>query len=123
MKRVLIKVITIITSLSFIFPYMTWAFEPGAYSISLAKPLSVVYEGKSVDLPAKLGSVEKAFQGQNKLIIHIQDLHCNYEVQKNIAGMIHLLAKEHGLKLVGEEGAFGTEDIDPIRSFPIAEIR
>ncbi|NTV52164.1 MAG: hypothetical protein HGA76_04010, partial [Candidatus Firestonebacteria bacterium] len=85
--------------------------------------MSVVYEGKSVDLPAQLGSVEKAFQGQNKLIIHIQDLHCNYEVQKNIAGMIHLLAKEHGLKLVGEEGAFGTEDIDPIRSFPIAEIR
>jgi len=109
---------------TFIFPYLTWAFEPDAYhSLTPANSLSIQFRGKSIVFPAKLGVIEKAFQGQNKLIIHIQDLHCNEEVQKNIAGMVHLLAKDHGLKLVGQEGAFHTLDISPIRRFPIPEIR
>ncbi|NTU49948.1 MAG: radical SAM protein, partial [Desulfobulbaceae bacterium] len=122
MKRRFLKSIAILTTLTFVFPYLTWAFEPGAYPIA-ARLLSIQYQGKPIELPANLGTIEKVFQGQNKTIIHIQDLHCNHEVQKNIAQIIHRLAKDHGLKLVGEEGAFFSPDISPLRSFPIPEIR
>lgn len=123
MKRVWLKAITLLIALTFIFPYFTWAFEPSTYPIPSGKVSGIQLQGKPVYLPDQLGTIEKASLGSNKIIIHVQDLHCNYEVQKNIAGMIHFFAKEHGLKLVGEEGAFHAVDVNDIRSFPVPEIR
>ncbi len=70
-----------------------------------------------------MGAINQGFQGNGKIVVHIQDLHCNYEVQKNIANIIQHLVKKHGLKLVGEEGAFHTVDTSPISAFPIRKVR
>jgi len=83
----------------------------------------VEYLGKTLAIPKKMGTISKVFQGNQKAVVCIQDLHCNYEVQKNIARIIHHLAKKHGLKLVGEEGAFHTVDTSKIRTFPVKKIR
>ncbi|MCK5242555.1 hypothetical protein KAR34_08895, partial [bacterium] len=74
-------------------------------------------------IPEKIGAINRGFQGNGKTVVCIQDLHCNYEVQKNIAGIIQHLVKKHGLKLVGEEGAFHTVDTSPISAFPIRKVR
>ncbi len=42
-----------------------------------------------------------------KLVINIQDLHCNPEVQRNISAVLSVLDKKFGLKNVYVEGGYG----------------
>ncbi|MBI3292314.1 MAG: hypothetical protein HYZ73_05845, partial [Elusimicrobia bacterium] len=53
------------------------------------------------------------------LIVHIQDLHGHWEVQRNIAKVIEALQRQrdHSL-LVGMEGAAGQSLLDFYRAFP-----
>ncbi|MCK5242100.1 hypothetical protein KAR34_06600 [bacterium] len=115
-----IKIIAVVIILTFLFPYITWAFQPGNFQINLR---AIIFNQQSVIIPKKIGSVNHAHQGDERLVVHIQDLHCNYEVQKNIANLIHLLAEKHGLRLVSIEGASLPIDPSKIRTFPIATIR
>lgn len=108
---------------SFTLPYLTWAFEPGNYSLKHSGVSEISHLGKLITIPGKLGVAGKGFSGGVKTIVHIQDLHCNYEAQKNIAGLIDYLAREHGLRLVGEEGAFATVNLTKLKTFPLPEIR
>ncbi|MCK5218167.1 hypothetical protein KAR10_01515, partial [bacterium] len=122
--RIWIKITAISITVCFIFPYLTWAFDPGSYMPAHAPGLvKVQHLDRIVSLPKKLGAITKGFQGNGRMIVHIQDLHCNYDVQMNIARIIHLLAKNHGLRLVGEEGAFHTVNTAKIRTFPMKKVR
>ncbi|MCK5242102.1 sigma-70 family RNA polymerase sigma factor [bacterium] len=110
-------------TVSFVLPYLTWAFDAGSYAISQPHFLRIAHLGKALTIPEKIGVINQGFQGNGKIVVHIQDLHCNYEVQMNIAKTIHHLAKEYGLKLVGEEGAFHTVNTAAISDFPIKQAR
>lgn len=63
-----------------------------------------------------------------QLVIHIQDVHANWEAQKNIAASLVSLAasssdsKDKPRLLVGLEGAQGPFFIDALRTFPDKEI-
>ncbi len=121
--RVWLKACAILVAISFILPYLGWAFDAMNYAPAKHNYLRTAHLGKVLAIPEKMGTINRGFQGDKKTIVCIQDLHCNYEVQKNIAGIIHHLAGKHGLKLVGEEGAFDTVNTDKIRTFPIKQIR
>ncbi|MCX5679002.1 MAG: UTP--glucose-1-phosphate uridylyltransferase [Candidatus Omnitrophica bacterium] len=70
------------------------------------------------------GIVKSKFTGKSdKLIIHIQDAHCNYEAQSNIAKIIESLVKNDSLSFVSVEGADGLIDTSWFKAFPDAEVR
>ncbi|MBU0605882.1 MAG: hypothetical protein KKH77_06300, partial [Candidatus Omnitrophica bacterium] len=70
------------------------------------------------------GIVKSKYTGKSgKLIVHIQDAHCNYEAQTNIAKIIEGLVKNNGLSFVSVEGADGIIDTSWFKAFPDAEVR
>ena len=67
----------------------------------------------SFDITPEHGMIKEEFgisrySSEGKTIVYIQDAHCNYEAQKNIANILEYLIKEHGIKMVFVEG--GVED-------------
>ncbi|MCK5218884.1 hypothetical protein KAR10_05145, partial [bacterium] len=106
--RVWLKAWAMLVSVTFIIPYLSWAFDAGNYALAKPNFLRIAHLGKVLTIPERIGSITQGFQGNQKTIVCIQDLHCNYEVQKNIAGIIQHLVRKHGLRLIGEEGASGT---------------
>ncbi|NTV53776.1 MAG: hypothetical protein HGA76_12350, partial [Candidatus Firestonebacteria bacterium] len=105
----------IFLSAGFVFPYLTWAFEPGNF---LAGSNAIAFHGVPVEISPNLGKIISSHQGNNRLVIHIQDLHCNYEVQNHIAGIIDTLAAKHGLHLVAIEGASKPVNVTKLSTFP-----
>lgn len=68
---------------------------------------------KNLFIPQGYGSVVDRWGGGNskKFIINIQDAHCNYEAQQNIAKILKILIMDYGIDLVGVEGAEGDLDL------------
>lgn len=62
-------------------------------------------------------------QSASKLIVYIQDAHCNYEAQKNSAHIIEDLIVNYGLKLVMVEGATGNANLSYLRKSASPERR
>jgi len=64
------------------------------------------------------GHIVEGYKGdkpQEQVIIHIQDIHTNYEAQKNSANIIEALIKEKGLKLIMVEGGWGDVSLTYMR--------
>ena len=119
-RRVWAKIISIVVSVTFMFPYLTWAFE----ATSFPQPANLVmFNQQPIRIAHKLGTITQSFQGSDRLVVHVQDLHCNYEVQNNIARMIDVLAGEHGLELVGIEGASLPVNATILSTFPVEEVK
>ncbi|MFC2149282.1 hypothetical protein ACFLQ8_01115 [Candidatus Auribacterota bacterium] len=80
-----------------------------------------------IDVPANFGAVTERFEGpSDKVIIHIQDIHCNFEAQKNLATILKgLKASEfkNDLKLIAVEGATGNIDLSPFDPVTHTDIR
>ena len=54
-----------------------------------------------IKIPEDIVIVKDSFRGTKKrLIVHIQDAHCNYEAQSNISKMINNMAENNELKLL-----------------------
>jgi len=70
---------------------------------------------QDINIPAQFGTVKEIFNPENPdisrdhTIIQIQDAHCNYEAQKNLAAILEYLIKEKKLRLIMVEG--GSEDV------------
>ncbi|NTV53201.1 MAG: MFS transporter, partial [Candidatus Firestonebacteria bacterium] len=114
------KSISLTIIAAFVLPYLTWAFDNASYPM-LTK--GIIFNHQAVQVPEALGSVQSAFQGNDKVVIHIQDLHCNYEVQDNIAKLIDRLARDHGLKLVAIEGASLPINVMHLASCPQPKVK
>lgn len=64
----------------------------------------------NVKIPPEYGRVIDMFDaGSDKLVIHIQDAHTNYEAQKNEAAVLEGLINNYGLYLILVEG--GSRDV------------
>ncbi|MBI1884530.1 MAG: HAMP domain-containing histidine kinase, partial [Chlamydiae bacterium] len=81
----------------------------------------------NISIPSKWGDILQSHQGQDqKMIIHIQDVHCHFEAQSNSAKMMNELFQEHGahgLKMIGLEGAQGDVDTSFFTAFPDPTLR
>ncbi len=74
--------------------------------------------------PSRLGYLENYFQGETKKpVILIQDLHCNYGVQKKIVGLLRYLQPKVALgdkpMVVGVEATWKDEDFSYTRPYDL----
>jgi len=113
-----VKATALLLAFSFICPYLGWAFDADNYPAGDSSS-HVLYFGKPLSIPQNLGIIKQEFQGSEKTIVCLQDLHCNHEVQRHLASIIDYLAENFGAKLVGEEGAFGSVNVDVLKDFPL----
>lgn len=75
-------------------------------------------------IPSSWGRIKDIYKGSSdEVIIHIQDAHCHYECQNNIAKIVDNLVEEYGLTVAGIEGATGKLDTDLFATFPEDAIR
>jgi hypothetical protein len=78
---------------------------------------------KTFQIPSQFGNIKEVFEAQlkpqdtEKTIIHLQDAHCNYEAQKNMAQLLDYLVREYGLKLIMVEGGSGDVNLSFLRSY------
>jgi len=79
--------------------------------------------GNYFNLPSQYGIVKESFeatsttQDAKPIIVHIQDAHCNYEAQKNMAQLLEYLVKEYSLRLIMVEGGSGNVSLSFLRSY------
>ncbi|HOX54472.1 MAG TPA: hypothetical protein PLC32_03390 [Candidatus Omnitrophota bacterium] len=75
----------------------------------------------SLNINPDYGMVKEEFGSSysdgTKTIIYIQDAHCNYEAQKNIANILEHLIKEQGIKMVFVEGGSKDSTLSYLRGY------
>ncbi|RKY40669.1 MAG: hypothetical protein DRP85_08180, partial [Candidatus Makaraimicrobium thalassicum] len=110
-------------------------FAFSSYNMSFAVTEENISAPDTADIPSVLavddigiaidsGTVKSRYSGdKDKVIVHIQDAHCNYEAQSNINDILEQLTKECGMDMISVEGAEGIVDTAWFRAFPDAEIR
>ena len=75
-------------------------------------------------IPSEYARLEKKIEGTNgKTIFLIQEAHSEYQVQKNIAGLLRYLIQSHGLHLVFVEGGWGSVSLSYLRNYGSEEGR
>jgi len=105
------KVISIITLHLFIISNISYAVT----DISRNRDSKIEKSALAVDtlaIPRDYGSVKERSNGGNgKLVLYIQDAHCNYAAQHKIAEMLEYFSKEYGADTVNLEGGKGQYDL------------
>ncbi|MFH1776502.1 MAG: hypothetical protein ABH952_02955 [Candidatus Omnitrophota bacterium] len=79
-----------------------------------------------ITLPPTIGQVKKVYlsrQSTDKLILHIQDLHCNYEAQKNISKILQVLTEKYHVRLISVEGGSGKIDTTFYQKLPDPKVK
>ncbi|NQT32108.1 MAG: hypothetical protein HQ594_00370, partial [Candidatus Omnitrophica bacterium] len=75
-------------------------------------------------IPAHLGEVKYLFKGDSdKVIVHIQDAHCNSFAQYKISAIIDYLNKEYGVGVINLEGGVGNYDLSIFTDISGEDIR
>lgn len=127
-RNLFTKSISLLISITFLFSNIAFA-EISAPDIvtsqdNTQKEQTIVTDPEKIVIPRDFGLVKSTYTGkENKLVINIQDAHCNYEAQTNITKILENLVKFDGLNLISVEGADGFIDTSWFKSFPDAEIR
>ncbi|MBU1043016.1 MAG: hypothetical protein KJ915_01305, partial [Candidatus Omnitrophica bacterium] len=81
---------------------------------------------RNLEIPVELGFIKETHVPKTpteKMIINIQDLHCNYKAQKNIAGILAYLTQTYGIKLISVEGGSGKIDTTFYQQLPDEKIK
>jgi hypothetical protein len=88
-----------------------------------SKPLFANSPLADLKIPSNIGNIKEIFESQKpdlnnqQLVIQIQDAHCNYEAQKNLAQILEYLIIERNLKLILVEGGSGDVSLSFLRSY------
>jgi hypothetical protein len=86
-----------------------------AQSIASTKDMPI-----PVNIPEGAGHMVEGYTAPGegaKVIIHIQDIHTNYEAQKNLSRILEALIKENKLQLIMVEGGWGDVSLSYLRSY------
>lgn len=121
-RQSLIKSISIITTVSFLF---TGVFSEIAYaSINIEKTNFNKEEyNLNTFISSSIGRITSAkYYDSDEIIINIQDLHCHPETQKNIVKIIDQINKKYNLNEVYLEGAVGNVDTSLLSSLKKTEL-
>jgi len=62
-----------------------------------------------------ISELHKSSIDNGKVVIHIQDAHCNYEAQRNIYHILDTLVKNYKIDLIAQEGGEDYIDIDQLK--------
>ncbi len=107
------KVVAVFTVSCFLFSFVVRdALLGAAYVNPLSKTIDKIDQDQGeLLIPSILGRITSSQDlKSSKVIINIQDLHCNGEVQRNISGILKALDQKYNLKKVFVEGASGEVD-------------
>lgn len=78
-----------------------------------------------IEIPSDIASIEEVYeapaQDNPKLILHVQNIHGNYESQVKIKKLLEYLYDKYGFKLIFAEGAVDKLDPELLRLYPDAE--
>ena len=105
-KRIVKIILTIILLAGAVF-----VFQPQSASAIIIQDLKI---------PPQAGTIKEVFSNPvnpEKVIIQIQDAHCNYEAQKKLAGILEYLIKQQKIKLVMVEGGSGDVGLSFLRGY------
>ncbi|MFC1668588.1 hypothetical protein ACFL1T_04330 [Chlamydiota bacterium] len=111
-----------ITTLPVSYTYPQVSSTHGTVPTSQEKKIALL-NPQSLDIPMNLGVKEDSFiapgfMDNPRTIIHIKDLHCQYDAQMTIAELIKHLATSYGIKDILVEGATGEVDTRLFGAFP-----
>jgi len=86
--------------------------------------LNLPYYPQGIEINKDLARIKKYHKGTNdKLIIHLQDLHVNYKSQKQAAQVIKDLTDKYGINLVLVEGGWGDVGLSELRGYASKDAR
>jgi len=78
----------------------------------------------SLAIPRDFGTIKERCRGAaDRFVLYIQDAHCNYEAQTNIANILEHLIKKYSVNFVAVEGADGIVDTSWFKAFPDSDIK
>lgn len=119
------KVISLLVTVSFIFSNTAFADISKQSPQEAKKIVQATTDPSKIVIPRDYGLVKSRYTAKDskKLVIHIQDAHCNYEAQSNIIKILECLIKNDGLGLISVEGADGFIDTSWFKAFPDDQIK
>ena len=126
-KKLIFKFIACSTLIAFV--YSSILHEPLFAVTSLVQEQKTAQELKDklsgFMLPYNYGRVvDSSLCGDSRLIVYIQDLHCNPEAQRNISSIIRLFDEKYGVNRIFVEGAAeGKVDTSLLRAIPTEEMQ
>ncbi|MBD3380281.1 MAG: hypothetical protein GF408_07460 [Candidatus Omnitrophica bacterium] len=117
-KQTMFRIIRVLVAAAFVVNFVmsdAWAaisgMRPPGEELPQAPAMAELKAG-TFTLPSHLGTVKYSRDlGGEKVVVHIQDAHCNYAAQRSVAGIIEFLRKEYGVSLVNMEGGSGGYDL------------
>ncbi|KJJ85677.1 hypothetical protein OMAG_000439 [Candidatus Omnitrophus magneticus] len=123
-SNILLKVVTNLLISAFFLQSVILPEERQAYASNNVAQESY-FNVKNIDIPFSQGELEyRYYEGtKKKTIIHIQDAHCDYGIQKNISEIIKHLSEEYGIKEVCLEGGKGKYDFSSLYRIKFKGIR
>ena len=87
--------------------------SPGRLQIdSNTSSLDSTINPYNISIPEQFGQIEEVFQGDptSPLVVHIQNVHANYEAQVNIKNILNHLVNQYQFSLIQLEGAVSKLD-------------
>lgn len=74
--------------------------------------MTAALDVETFTIPAHIGEIRSSFKGDgNRIVVHLQDAHCNVFAQKKISEIIDYLHKEYGMSVLNLEGGAGDYDL------------
>ncbi|NTV53373.1 MAG: hypothetical protein HGA76_10235, partial [Candidatus Firestonebacteria bacterium] len=100
-----------------LWPHLSWAFEPRLNPKNLSQPVA------ALAFPTEVAQITQSNSSSQPRLFHIQDLHCQYETQANIAKLLDYLQRTYGVSLILMEGASQRVNVAKLSTFPVPEVR
>jgi hypothetical protein len=97
--------------------------QQALYDIVSPSPRTGVEQGAppmAVNIPEGAGHIVGCYTApaeKARIIIHIQDIHTNYEAQKNLSRILETLVRDNQLKLIMVEGGWGDVSLSYLRAY------
>lgn len=100
-------------------------YLPGQVAEAKATKTIAEVDVGSISVPSHIGSIAESYEapGATKLVVHIQDAHCNYSAQKNIQSILENVSANNNVSLIGVEAAKSWMNTSLLNSIPGAERR
>lgn len=121
------RIVACATLMCFVYAFIL--HEAAIAMTTMAEDYAAARSLKSVPgrvvIPSHYGRVTGMHEGDSRrLIVYVQDLHCNPEVQRNIAGILNIFEQKYGIRRIYVEGApSGRLDTSLLASIPDDTIR
>ncbi|MGB3241691.1 MAG: hypothetical protein WBB66_02430, partial [Candidatus Omnitrophota bacterium] len=126
--RIMRKGVTLAVLLAFFASFIAtdaWSVaEIGEVSYTAEMEGPPPLQAETFTIPDYLATVRDYRKGTtNKMIIHIQDAHCNYDAQRRISEIIDYLTSQYGITEINLEGGKGSYDLAPFTGIINSDIR